>query len=179
MQAIRRLRPAFPISQALERIAYWRANSASIEAAYYLYVLNAIETVAGSALSLQAYDEALADCRRKAKARRNRSNSFEWLGAGTGLDQLVNHSELGGWNSELDFWTNSDSLRRVRGRVAKIAGPEAGTIEVEGGLSAFFVPGRSEVVSNRDENQLVEFFLGFSYDGPRAWGVRVVSAAAR
>ena len=60
-------------------------------------------------------------------------------------------------------------LTRVRGRVARINGPQAGFIELAGGLEAFFVPARSGL-SRGSENTPVLSFLGFSYDGLRAWG---------
>jgi hypothetical protein len=60
----------------------------------------------------------------------------------------------------------------MKGAIASISGPEAGLIELRGGVKAFFVPGKSGHLRGRDENRAVECFLGFSYDGPRAWEVR-------
>lgn len=47
-------------------------------------------------------------------------------------------------------------------------GPQAGFVEFAGGLQAFFVPAVSGL-SSGSENTLVQAYLGFSYDGPRAW----------
>lgn len=175
VQAVRRLAPAPAIGQLLERVAYWRTNSESVDAAYYFYVLHAVEALAGSPLSRQALDDAIAECRRRARARRNRNHSFEWLGPGTGVAQLIHHNELGPWDDEADFWTGTEVLHRVRGRVAKISGPEAGFIELAHGVQAFFVPSRANIAGGRDQNQLVELLVGFTYDGPRGYQVRAVS----
>jgi hypothetical protein len=62
-------------------------------------------------------------------------------------------------------------LRRVSGIIEDIAGPQAGSIRIgDGRLTAFFTP-RSEFLQTRDINQMVEFYLGFSYEGLRAWAV--------
>lgn len=172
VQAVRRLHPPRPTSSVIQRVAGWRANSSSVDAAYYLYVLYAMEALEGSPLALQAYRDALDDCKKRAKAQRNRTVSFEWLGDGSGMAGLVHHSELGGWSADRMFWSNVERLRRIEGRVATIHGPESGWIEASSGVQLFFVPGRANLAPGRDENAEVEFFLGFSYDGPRAWEVR-------
>jgi hypothetical protein len=41
-------------------------------------------------------------------------------------------------------------------------------------MRAFFSPGRSGMVADRHTNARVSFLLGFSYDGPQAWNVRLV-----
>jgi hypothetical protein len=38
----------------------------------------------------------------------------------------------------------------------------------------FFVPAVGDFHARRDENRPVDCFIGFSYDGPRAWEVRRV-----
>ncbi|MBL8617082.1 MAG: ATP-binding protein [Deltaproteobacteria bacterium] len=174
VQAVRRLSPDPTVGRLLERVAYWRANSTAVDAAYYFYVLHAVEALAGSALSKQALEEALPECKRRARSMKNRNWSFEWLGPGKGARQLVHHSELGPWDEDADFWSGRSLLHRLQGRVSKIVGPEAGFVELSHGISAFFVPGRAAVVGNRDENRLVELYLGFTYDGLRAWEVKLV-----
>jgi hypothetical protein len=57
--------------------------------------------------------------------------------------------------------------------VSHISGPQAGEIEVAGGMKAFFVPGVAGLQYGRAQNVQVKFFLGFSYEGLRAWSVEV------
>ncbi len=174
MQAVRRVHPAVPLDQVIERISYWKANSAEIDPVYYLYILYAIKVMDGYVLAIDSLKDALEECRRRGRLRPNRTGSFEWIGAGEGLGHLVHYSELGEWSSDRDFWEGAARLSRVRGTIVSISGPEAGLIEVSGGMRAFFVPGKSNHSRGRDENRIVEFYLGFSYDGPRAWEVRTV-----
>ena len=92
------------------------------------------------------------------------------MGDGLGIARLVHQSRLGDWDRDRGFWKNTGPLTRVGGRVARINGPQAGFIELAGGLEAFFVPARSGL-SPGTENTSVLAFLGFSYDGARAWDI--------
>jgi tetratricopeptide (TPR) repeat protein len=170
VQAVRYLETPPSVEAVIEKVAYWRANSPSIEAIYYLYVLHALLALEGSRLHRADAERALEECRHLARFRRNRTISFEWLGLEEGLHGLVHHSELGEWVKEGNFWENTDRLARIEGRIISIDGPQAGRIEVAG-LNVFFVPSAGGFATGRSENQMVELYLGFSYDGLRAWDV--------
>jgi tetratricopeptide (TPR) repeat protein len=172
MQAVRRAQPPMALDHVIERVSYWRANSFEIDPVYYLYILYTLKAMDGYVLALDPLKENLDECRRRARLRPNRTGSFEWIGPGQGLRQLVHYTELGDWSDEQDFWEGSARLCRIKGTIISISGPEAGLIEVRGGVRAFFVPGKSGHSRGRDENRAVDCFLGFSYDGPRAWEVR-------
>lgn len=162
------------LDSALERVIHWKQNTNSVDAAFYLYVLHALAALEGSALATRDFEMALQECQSLARARRNRNHSIEWLGPGKGVHRLVHRSQLGEWAET--FWKNAEVLERVSGRIASIDAPQRGWIELPGGLKAFFVPAKGDFHGGRDENQSVEFYLGFSYDGPRAWEVRPVKA---
>jgi hypothetical protein len=95
---------------------------------------------------------------------------IDWLGYGQGVKALVHQSELGGWETPNEFWSDTSALRRVEARVIDIRGPQAGTVSVNG-LEAFFVPARAEVEKGRDKNAVVSGYLAFSLDGARLWDV--------
>ena len=171
IQSVRHLPTTPSVEAVIEKVAYWQANSGSIESTYYLYVLNAILAIEGSLLAADSARQYLDECRSRARLRRNRTKSFEWLGPGGQLARLVHHSRLGDWDHSFDFWTNIKPLARVAGRISRIQGSQAGQIDLAGNLTAFFVPAKSGFAHGRSENQAVEFHLGFSYDGLRAWGV--------
>jgi len=174
MQAVRRAQPPTPLDHVIEKMSYWKANSLEIDPVYYLYILYALKAMDGYVLALEPLKDSLDECRRRARLRPNRTGSFEWIGQGQGLRRLVHYTELGEWSDEHDFWEGSARLSRMRGTIKSISGPEAGLIDVSGGVRAFFVPGKSGHSRGRDENRTVDCFLGFSYDGPRAWEVRTV-----
>ncbi|WP_435008003.1 RNA-binding domain-containing protein [Tundrisphaera lichenicola] len=172
VRAVRRVSSPPSIESVIERIAYWRANTGSLDASYYLYVLKAIQAIEGSTLALDESLRFLEECRKKAQFRRNRTISFEWLGLQSGLASLVHQSSLGQWLKEADFWENVEPLARIGGRIAEIKTPQAGSIDLECGLKAFFVPAKGGYSRGHSENRPVTFYLGFSYDGLRAWSVK-------
>jgi tetratricopeptide (TPR) repeat protein len=149
IQAVRRGSHPPSVDEVIERVAYWKANSGSLDATYYLYVLNALKTLDGSVFAREDTLRYIDESRQLARSRRNRTRSFEWLGtAEFPLARLVSHVSLGEWDEQT---------------------------KVNGGLSAFFVP----AVGNFTElNLSIDCFLGFSYDGIRAWEVKPASGGA-
>ena len=170
MQASRFQEMPPSLESVVEQVQYWLAEPGVVDATYYAYVLNALLAMDGMGLAFQRYQKHLEECRELTRFRRNRDRSYEWLGDGIGIARLVHQSRLGDWDRERGFWENTQPLVRVRGRVARITGPQAGVIELAGGLEAFFVPARSHL-HHGSENTAVTAFLGFSYDGPRAWDI--------
>jgi tetratricopeptide (TPR) repeat protein len=175
VQAVRRQRQPPSIEAVIERVTYWKVTSGGLDPVYYLYVFNVLQVLEGSVWAREDAKRYIDECRQLARFRRNRTKSLEWLGVGKGIRRLVYHSELGNWLTDNDFWEKTQQLARVQGRIARIDGPQAGQIEIEGGLYAFFVPARGDYSAGRSENQLVDFYLGFSYDGLRAWEVKDVA----
>ena len=173
LRAIRYSRDPPTLDSIIERVGYWKANTNSLDAAFYLYVLHSLSALEGSVLARSDAERAIEDCRALASHRRNRSVSFEWLGKGKGIARLVHHSQLGDWTN--GFWERCGLLARVDGRIASIDAPQKGRIELYNGQLAFFVPAVGDFHAGRDENRRVDCFLGFSYDGLRAWEVHPVN----
>ena len=161
------------IDIALDRLATWKSKGDSLESYYYLYILHVMKAMDGSMIERERSLDLIEQCRAKARNAKNRTRSFEWFGEGDGIERLIHHTELGEWDDQTNFYNQVQRLDRIEGRVAQIKGPESGHIELTScGLKAFFVPAVAEVFKGRDENQRVEFYLGFSYDGLRAWSVK-------
>jgi tetratricopeptide (TPR) repeat protein len=166
-----RMLPNFSLSEAIETMAQWSLVSESIDASYYLGILHFMQAKRGVHKSLNDAKRYFESVKKNAPALLARK-SFEWW-ANDSLKRpcpLVHHSELGEWSQELDFFKGSEKLGRVEGRIDRIQSPQSGQISVDG-LPAFFVP-RSDFRTDVDLNTQVEFFLGFSYEGLRAWGVQ-------
>jgi len=177
VQAVRWSKYPPSLESVIERVSYWKANSGRLDSVYYLYLLYVLSALQGSAQAKDNAERYMEECRQMARFRRNRTNSFEWLGSGSGMNSLVHHSELGQWKTDIEFWERTDRLVRVQGRVNKVDAPQQGYIEIKGGLLVFYVPARSNHSRSRSENQPVDFYLGFSYDGLRAWEVRDLGKA--
>jgi tetratricopeptide (TPR) repeat protein len=171
VQAVRRASQPPSLDAVIEKLAYWRAASKSVDASFYLYVMYALQAMEGSLLARESARQWLDESRAKSRHLRTRTKSYEWVGSGKGLGRLIHHSQLGDWQDEREFFENTAPLMRVTGRIVSIDAPQAGKIEIGGGLEAFFVPARGPFRRGEAENRAVSCFLGFSYDGPRAWEV--------
>ena len=169
LQAYRRL-PEYSETTVLERLSS-AAELGSLDAYYYLYVLNFMRWLRGDAQNQDRTRQFLEHCQRLAR-NKNRSWSFEWVGESEPAPSLVHFTELGPRLPGADsFFRRPYLLHRLQGVIERIDGRQAGRIRVlPGTLTAHFVP-RSKFLQTRDINAAVEFFLGFSYDGLRAWEV--------
>ena len=170
LRAIRQSQTPPSLDAVIERVSYWKANTGALDAAYYLYVLHMLRALEGSSQGAADAEQALEECRSLTRFRRDRTRSFEWIGPGDGISILVHQSRLGDWAE--DFWESAGALARLDGRISSIDGPQKGSVELSGGVKAFLVPAKSGFQAGRDENAPVNCYLGFSYEGPRAWDVQ-------
>ncbi len=174
LQGARFLIPPPTLALAADRVATWRMRGDSLDAIYYLYVLKMLEALDGSAIAANDAQKNMEICKAKAGFRRDRTRSFEWLGCGEGLRRLVHQDQLGGWDDATGFWVNTKPLVRIEGVVSRINAPQSGEIQLRWGVKAFFAPAVADMALGRDENRRVSFYLGFSYEGLRAWSVKAL-----
>lgn len=164
-----------PIEVIAERLTYKRNQNPTIDTLYYLYIIKYLQADAGVGRAVNEVEQLIEECSNKAASLPHRTRSFEWLGNGKGIKSLVHRNDLGVWNASIGFWTELNQLRAITGRISRIRGPASGEIELANGLKAFFVPARGHIpggyLPSRDIGRSVEFYLGFSYDGLRAWSV--------
>ena len=167
-QAYRRL-PEYLETYAIERFSWYFVNRQSLDAAYYLYVLYYIKWDRGDTRSTDEIRYYLDECRRFGRVPR-RQWSFEWLGIDGRSHPLVHFSELGTQRfTRTGFWSRPQQLRRVTGIIEEIQSPQSGKVRIlESNLTAFFTP-RNRFRQTRDINKAIDFYLGFSYEGLRAW----------
>ncbi|MET8590542.1 ATP-binding protein [Streptomyces sp. NPDC005078] len=157
--------------ELIEQLDMWRAANPSLEVAYYLYIINMLkylETESGQAKA--EAERYVQQCSQRTLYSPDRHKSFEWLGPGKGLQRLVHQSRLGEWDDAQNFFTNTAVLSRVEARVTKYNGPQSGELSI-GGVNAFYVPARADH-QFRSLHQKVTCYVGFSYEGLRAWEVR-------
>jgi hypothetical protein len=166
------------LDRASELVSYWASQSESRDALYYDYVLSVLQVIDGRESIWREAQRKVERCRERASTFGNRKFSYEWLGHGTGLGMLVHYSDLpGDWDRNMPDEVPT-VLRRLPARVSRIGSPQAGTLRLSAGLDAFFVPARAGVLRNRHENAHVDAVIGFSYDGLRAWSVRLVAKSS-
>lgn len=160
------------INTAISKIANWRSNSNSLDATYYLSVLHTIQAINGTSASKLKAEQLIKELSEKSRNLPYRTHCFEWLGKETGLKTLARNGEIASKDESNDTVINHDLLKPIQGKISWIKGPEAGLVELECGIKAFFVPAREGFIKDKDLNQNVLVYLGFSYDGLRAWDVK-------
>lgn len=162
------------VDRVAEQLVYKRLQSPSVDTTYYLYIMKFLQLESGDLAAKNDVSSLIAECSRESQGLSRTSSSFEWLGKDHGLGGLVHVSTLGEWDPEVGFWSNPGRLKRVRGHIARIRHQGSGEIELPSGLRVFFAPSRGAVQGGyiaQDIGREVEFYLGFSYDGLRAWSV--------
>jgi tetratricopeptide (TPR) repeat protein len=169
-----RLLPEFDSITALDKLSVWSLGSTSWRPYYYLFVLTFIRWLNRDIISLEEMDVFISKSKERLIGRR--TNSDFWLSHRFGKWALIHESELGEWDKDNKdrykrFWKDPSPLSRKNGQIdRRIEGPQAATIVIEGVTKAFFVPGKA-FSANKDENKLVNFYIGFSPEGIRAWSV--------
>ena len=167
---------ALDADRVAERLTYKRLQDPSVDTTYYLYIMKFLQLELGDLAAAAEVPVLIEECVRLGRHLSRASSSFEWLGREAGIASLVHVSTLGGWDVQKEFWANTDQLRPVKGHIARIRDQGSGEIELTSGLRAFFTPSRGAVpggyIAGQDVGREVEFFLGFSYEGLRAWSVR-------
>lgn len=151
-------------------------STAPREVLFYDYVISSLLALGGRDTAAMDYRRKVERSRDRAVAFGNRRFVYEWYTKGTELGQLVHHFDLRDWERSAGG-PDPALLSRLEGRVSRIRRPQSGEIEFGPGLRAFFTPAVANLLADRHTNSRVSFLLGFAYEGPQAWSVRLLSGA--
>lgn len=163
------------INTAIDKVSNWRATSDMDESLYYLGVLHTIQAIEGTSISKIKAEKIIRELSERKRNAPYRTHCYEWFGNGYFLKRLVPYKNAISRDDTNELIFNTELLEKVTGKISFIKGPEAGNIELTCGLSAFFIPARGYGFSrDKDLNRNVIFYLGFSYDGLRAFDVEAV-----
>ena len=167
-KAYRRL-PEFDIINALDEFKVMLEKGDPLEINYYLYVLYFIQWKKHAIDDPNTVKSYIRRTQRIASKRNlNSTWSHEWFSKNPSWCPLLHHTEQK-WDSDKNFFADPSPLRRLSGRIREIKGPQAGHLRL-GPFEPFFMPG-TKFRPRRDEGMNVDFFVGFSYSGLRAWEV--------
>lgn len=138
-----------------------------LEAAYYLYVINAVQLICDN----DSFDQnRIKEIREYQdfchKYSPNAKFSYEWLLSLDGMRGIVNYR----------YATDLSRLVRLTGSISSIRSQAQGDIELDCGLNAFFVPGTSNFVEGHDETTRVSFSIGFRHGSIYAFDVQRVDS---
>jgi hypothetical protein len=132
------------LDRASELVSNWAVQRGSREAYLYDYIIAVLQAINGRRSKSREAQRKIDRCRDLSLSFGNRKFSYEWLGKGDGLSQLVHYSEVPStWNRERGDEILA-TLRVMRAKVSTIRSPHSGTLRLEDAdLDAFFVPTRA------------------------------------
>ena len=167
-QAHRRL-PSFSQHGALDRLTKWAKVHESVEAHFYLYVMHFL--IWRKSRSPIGEEQILIHSKRCRELATDRGDyCYEWLGREPTWCPLVDHQVLGKLNRRpLPIFQDTSRLQRMSGMTAAFD-RQGGIVRLSNRLHAYFVP-TDEIYAYKDQQKEINFFLGFSYVGLRAWDV--------
>lgn len=183
LQAVRHSTAPPPIVHCIAKIGSWtqivQQNSNSIlEGYYYLYVLNSVRAISEGNTFDPTAVQIVKELQDKMKSFiKNEKFCYEWFGKGDGITQMVHHKRLGEFTTDF-FEKNKNILLEVTGRVKEVNSSQQGTIILDCGLEAFFVPNVGGF-TERNKNERVKCYIGFRYDQIQAWSVVLYSTSPR
>ena len=165
------------INSAIDKISNWRSASDSDESLYYLGALHTIQAIDGTSASVPKAEKLIQELSERKRSTPYRTHCYEWYGNGSSLGRLIPFKTAVIKEPGNEYKFNASGLKKVKGKISAIKGPEAGSIELSCGLSAFFVPARAigGLSKDKDINKNVIFYLGFSNNGLRAYDVELDS----
>lgn len=163
--------PDFDLLEAIVTLKEWGEMGENSEPFYYLYTFHFLLLTQGAVNDNSIVMENIGKCRSLNRNRSQRTSSNLWLSDSPVWCPLVHKGKLNGWNPSIRFWNNTGPLTRIKGTIYQVTNAQSGKIKVFN-TDAFFVPGAK--FTQRDANQNVDCYIGFSYDGLRAWDVKSV-----
>lgn len=145
------------LAEVINKLSQWKTAGATIDASFYLYILKTLRALDGYSEAVYEAKELIKETKAKGKSN---VRPTEWLGKGRDMHRLVHYTEINNDNRE-------SKLQLVEGIFTQYRHPGSGSITIANGIDVFFNPTQAQLTSN-DLNARVLFYLGFSYDGPKA-----------
>ncbi len=161
--------------EIIKKVEQWEFQKPSVDTAYFLMCLYAIQAINGVKSGVDNYEKY----QRKVTDRINTPYSkvfcVEWVGLANDNAILLNNKQVGVWLRDKQFFEKEpDSLMRLKGKVIKYISRTQGYIEIENvGIQVMYQPAHCNHYSDdAQKGTRVEFYLGFNYDGARAFEVK-------
>ena len=157
------------LDDALQKLATWKQIGDNLEAYYYYFVLMCIKAIEGSSRAEAVIPELQEELKTKTAHMPNNRVIYEWLGAGKGINRLMNsYEQVDGKYHKKSLEVIENEAYYLEGRITKYKSDRSAQIRAYN-MEVFFSPsGQNSQSTPEDVNKKVKFILGFSYDGLRA-----------
>ncbi|TAH30884.1 MAG: hypothetical protein EAZ06_01725 [Cytophagales bacterium] len=160
------------VNELIKKVEQWEFKKPSLDTAYFLMCLFGISGVKSASDNYKKYQKKISE---RINTAYSKVFCIEWVGAGDNSPILLNHRQLGKWVRDNQFFeTHPSKLLKLKGKVVQYLGTGTGFIEIEGvGIQVMYQPAKFNHFSDDvQKGTKVEFYLGFNYDGARAFEVK-------
>jgi hypothetical protein len=163
------------VDELIKKVEIWEFQNPSLNTAYFLMCLYGVQTIGGVKSGIDNYEKYQKKVSDRIKTTYSRVFCIEWVGLHENKIMLLNNKSVGKWDRDKQFFEEiGTSLFRLKGRVIKYNSAAQGFIEVENsGITVIYQPAKFNHYSDDAQKQTkVEFYVGFNYDGGRAFEVK-------
>lgn len=162
------------INELIKKVEQWEFQKPSLDTAYYLMCLFGVQAINGVKSGVDNYEKYQKKVLERINTPYSKVFCLEWAGSTDTSAILINHQQLGTWVRDQQFFeVKPTNLLRLKGKVIKYLSRMQGFLEIESvGLQVMYQPGLCNHFSDdAQKGTKVEFYLGFNYDGARAFQV--------
>ncbi|MBL7818011.1 MAG: hypothetical protein JNL70_23580 [Saprospiraceae bacterium] len=159
----------------IPKVQEWEFKKPSLDTAYFLMCLFGVQAIDGVKSGVNNYEKYQKEVAKRINTSYSKVFCVEWVGTDNNKSILLNHKQVGKWIRDNRFFETSPlNLLKLKGRVIKYLSRTQGFIEVEGcGIQVMYQPALCNHFSDdAQKGTRVEFFVGFNYDGARAFEVK-------
>ncbi|WP_367914783.1 hypothetical protein [Leadbetterella sp. DM7] len=163
-------------TELIPKAQEWEFKKESLETSYILMCLFGVEATNDIKSNLSNYEKYQRIIReRSSNIIFSKVFCFEWIGENSGNSILLNHRQIGEWSREKSFFSEQPiNLRRLKGTVVRYISRTQGYLEIENcGIQVMYQPASCNHYSDDEQKGTkVSFYVGFNYDGARAFEVK-------
>jgi hypothetical protein len=162
-------------NEIIKKVEQWEFQKPSVDTAYFLMCLYATQAINGIKSGVDNYEKYQRSVLDRINTPYSKVFCVEWVGLANGNAVLLNNKQVGVWVRDKQFFEKEpDSLMRLKGKVIKYISRTQGYIEIENvGIQVMYQPAHCNHYSDDEQKGTrVEFYLGFNYDGARAFEVK-------
>lgn len=172
-EAARRINTS--INEIIKKVEQWEFQKPTLDTAYFLMCLFAMQAINGVKSGVDNYEKYQKKVSERINSIYSKVFCVEWVGNTNDKSTLINNRQIGKWVRDKQFFdTEPTNLLRLKGKVVKYLSRTQGFIEIENvGIQVMYQPAHCNHYSDdAQKGTKVGFYLGFNYDGARAFEVR-------
>lgn len=163
------------INEIIKKVEQWEFQKPSLDTAYFLMCLYAVQAINGVKSGVDNYEKYQKSVGERIKTIYSKVFCVEWIGMINGNAALMNNKQVGVWVRDKQFFEAEPiNLLRMKGKVVKYISRTRGYLEIESvGIQVMYQPALCNHYSDdAQKGTKVEFYIGFNYDGARAFEVK-------